>query len=465
MRYEGSYVKDLNLAYIGGGSREWAWCLMRDLALEPAMEGTIRLYDIDHEAAQRNEVIGNNVSAHSDAKAHWQYKAVDSLQEALTGADFVLISILPGTFAEMESDVHAPEKYGVYQTVGDTVGPGGCIRALRTVPMYVVIAEAIREYAPTAWVLNLTNPMSQCVGALYRVFPGIKAFGCCHEVFHAHELLCKMIQENLGEKVHRRDIHCNMAGLNHFTWITYASYKGIDLFPMFESYCLKHADEGVDEGEKDSWKTDTFKCGHRVMMDLFLRYHAIPAAGDRHLSEFLPPWYLKDPNTARLWHFGLTSVAWRKADLLDRLARSERLYTGKETLEITPSGEEGHLMIKALLGLGDMLTNTNLPNIGQVANLPRGVVVETNALFTHNSVLPVMAGELPGGVLGLVMPHAVNQLNILNAAMNCDKKLAFQAFLNEPLMQIELKDAKTLFEEMLYNTASYLPDAFRVPIS
>ncbi|MBO4298116.1 MAG: alpha-glucosidase/alpha-galactosidase, partial [Clostridia bacterium] len=171
MKYIGNCAKDLNIAYIGGGSRDWAWCFMRDLALEEQMEGAIRLYDIDREAAENNAIIGNLISGLPNAKARWRYTAVDSLREALIGADFVIISILPGTFDEMESDVHAPEKYGVYQAVGDTVGPGGCIRSLRAIPMFVTFAEAIRQYAPDAWVLNFTNPMAQCVAALYAVYP------------------------------------------------------------------------------------------------------------------------------------------------------------------------------------------------------------------------------------------------------------------------------------------------------
>ena len=462
MRYEGSAVKELQVAYIGGGSRDWAWCFMRDLALEEQMEGTIRLYDIDKEAAVNNAVIGNRISALPEAKARWKYVTADSLQEALTGVDFVIISILPGTFDEMESDVHAPEKYGVYQAVGDTVGPGGCIRSLRTIPMYVPIAEAIKQYAPDAWVLNFTNPMAQCVATLYEVYPGIKAFGCCHEVFHAMDLLCGMLYEKLGVEVQRQQLRCNVSGVNHFTWITAATWNGMDLFPMFADFCREHLETGYDETGHSLWRGDPFKSAHRALMDMFLRYGAIPAAGDRHLTEFLPPWYLKDPETVKEWCFGLTTVAWRKEDLKERLATSERLRSGEEAIDLKPSGEEGHLMMKALLGLGDMLTNVNLPNRGQIANLPLGAVVETNALFSRQGVTPVMSGDLPGGVLGLVMPHAINQKNVLKAVMTGDKELAFHAFLNDPLMQgVSPWDARTLYEEMLRNTAAYLPDAFK----
>ena len=178
MKYSKGKVSDIQIAYIGGGSRGWAWTFMTDLALEDEISGTIRLYDIDRKAAQTNEVIGNHLMNRPEAKGDWKFEVKDSLKEVLTGCDFAVISILPGTFDEMASDVHLPERLGIYQSVGDTAGPGGIIRGLRTIPMFVEIAEAIKKYAPDCWVINYTNPMSLCVKTLYHVFPQIKAFGC-----------------------------------------------------------------------------------------------------------------------------------------------------------------------------------------------------------------------------------------------------------------------------------------------
>ena len=126
--------KNINIAYIGGGSKAWARRFMMDLALDEDLSGEVRLYDIDMPSAERNRVIGNKIQASSRTRSCFNYVVSETLQEALTGADFVLISILPDTFREMRSDVHAPEAYGVWQSVGDTVGPGGVLRALRTVP-------------------------------------------------------------------------------------------------------------------------------------------------------------------------------------------------------------------------------------------------------------------------------------------------------------------------------------------
>ena len=313
MLYHDNKVSDIKITYIGGGSRGWAWTFMTDLARQDDLSGSVALYDIDLEAAKKNEKIGNDLSARSDAPGKFAYRAVPTLKEALEGTDIVIISILPGTFDEMEADVHCPERLGLYQSVGDTAGPGGHIRALRTIPMFVTIAEAIRDYAPGAWVINYTNPMSLCVKTLYHVFPGIKAFGCCHEVFGTQRVLAEIVKREYGlEEVKREDIYVNVKGINHFTWFDEASYKGIDLFPLYTKYVDEHFEEGIQVGEKN-WMNNHFGCLHRVKFDLFRRYGCIAAAGDRHLAEFMPgDEYLKDPETVKAWKFGLTTVRWRR---------------------------------------------------------------------------------------------------------------------------------------------------------
>lgn len=461
MKYVNGRVEGLKLAYIGGGSRGWAWGLMSDLAVEPDLSGTVALYDIDKEAAEKNAIIGNKMNNLEGCKSQWKYEVADSLQEVLTGADFIIISILPGTFEEMRSDVHTPEKYGIYQSVGDTVGPGGYIRALRTIPMYVEIAEAIKKYSPKAWVINYTNPMSICTGILYKVFPEIKAFGCCHEVFGTQKVLAAMVKHECGlEEVKRQDIKVNVVGINHFTWFTKASYQGTDLFPMYDEFTKKFADGFSENEDKDHWMNNSFTCVQKVKFDLFQRYGYIAAAGDRHLAEFVDgAKYLKNPDVVKSWKFGLTTVDWRINDLKKRLERRERLVSGEETYTFKETGEDGVRQIKALLGLSDLVTNVNIPNVGQIPNLPLGTIVETNALFRQDRVEPIMAGDIPYSIYGLITPHVANQETTMTAALTENKKLAFAAFVNDPLVKgLSYDDAKALFEEMLANTSKYLPE-------
>lgn len=459
MKYANGKAEDVKIAYIGGGSRGWAWKFMSDLAVCEDMSGSVYLYDIDFEAAEHNEIIGNKFNDAEGAVAKWNYYASKTPKEALTGADFVIISILPGTFDEMESDVHAPEKYGIYQPVGDTSGPGGLIRAMRTVPMYEEIAEYIKEYAPEAWVINYTNPMTLCVKTLYRVFPEIKAFGCCHEVFGTQEFLAKMVKDELGEKAQRHEIKVNPVSVNHFTWLTEARYKNIDLFPYYEKFCEKHKDGYMDEetvkrlNSPEPW----FFTNNKLKMELFRKYGYIAAAGDRHLAEFMPgKWYLESPERAKEMGFYLTPVSYRKKQLVERLKKSERLRSGEEPVKLEPSGEEGVQQMRALLGLCELCTNVNIPNVGQLPNLPLGAVVETNAIFRSGTVTPVMAGNVPESIHPLVSRICTQQENISAAIAKRDLNALFTAFVNDPLVTCSMKDAEKLFWEMIENTKEYL---------
>ena len=456
MKYCDNKVKDLKIAYIGGGSRGWAWGLMSDLAAADDISGEVALYDIDFQAAKNNEIIGNKFNALEDARSVWEYKAVETIGEALTGADFVIISILPGTFEEMESDVHTPEKYGIYQSVGDTSGPGGIVRAMRTIPMYEEIAENIKKYAPTAWVISYTNPMTLCIKTLYRVFPQIKAFGCCHEVFGTQMLLKEVCAAKLGLEVKHKDIKVNPVAVNHFTWLTKATYRNIDLFPIYREFCKENS-EGYEKGKDDNWMNNVFESANRVKIDLFNRFGYIAAAGDRHLAEFCEgKWYLESPERVKEMKFGLTPVSWRKEDLKSRVERSARLISGEEQVKIKGTGEDGVRQIRALLGLGELVTNVNIPNRGQIPNLPIGAVVETNAVFRDNALEPVFAGNIPDEIYPMVSRICAEQEMISEGIAERDIEKIFNAFAGDPLVTCSLTDARKLFDEMCQNTKKYL---------
>lgn len=458
MNYSGNKVQNVKIAYIGGGSRGWAWGLMSDLAACGDVSGNVYLYDIDFEAAQHNEIIGNMFNDCEGAQSKWNYYAVKTAKEALKDADFVIISIMPGTFDEMQSDVHTPEKYGIYQSVGDTTGPGGIVRAMRCIPMYEEIAENIKSFCPEAWVISYTNPMTLCIKTLYRVFPEIKAFGCCHEVFGTQKVLAQALDRICGIKVKdRSEIKVNPVAVNHFTWLTEAKYKNIDLFPIYKEFSKLYSKTGYTENLDKNWMNNVFECSQKVKLDLFNRYGYIAAAGDRHLAEFCEgKWYLESPEKVKEWGFGLTSVAYRKDDLKKRLEKSEKYRNGELKAEISTTGEEGVNQIRAILGLCELITNVNIPNIGQIPNLPIGAVVETNAVFRDNAVTPVMAGDIPQEIYPLISRICGEQEQLDKAIGKRDIEMIFNVFVNDPLVTCSIKEARELFKEMVVNTKKYL---------
>lgn len=446
------------ITYIGGGSKDWFWTLMGDLAQQEGLEGEVTLYDLNQSAAEANARLANAISAQSECRSRWSYRVCPTLEQALEGAQFVVISILPGPLSLMQSDIHTPEKYGIWQSVGDTTGPGGLMRALRCIPIFRDFGRAIGRYAPNAWVINYTNPMTLCTAALYEGFPQIKAMGCCHEVFGTQRLLAYAAGRYGGmEGVTRGEVSTTVIGVNHFTWITRASCRGQDLVPMYAKLVEEFGDEGLVGIEKDSPPESVFASLNKVKFDLFRRYGVIAAAGDRHLAEFLPPVYLHDPDTARRWGFKLTSYDFRCDMYAQRAERSEALLSGRERYTFKPSGEEGVRLIRGLSGLEDFVTNINIPNVGQFPSLPVGAVVECDALVRHNSLQPLFVGALPAQVDALITRVVYNQRDILRASVEQDETLAFNALLNDPLVTCSRDDALRMFREMQQATAEYLP--------
>ncbi len=455
----------IKLTYIGGGSKQWARVFMNDLALTSNLSGEIALYDIDLPASYRNQAIGNNINNSPNTISKYNYVVYDNIEQALLGADFVVMSILPGTFEQMRVDVHTPEKYGIYQSVGDTAGPGGILRAMRTVPLYQQFARKIQQYCPNAWVINFTNPMSICVRALYDTYPQIKAFGCCHEVFHTQELLSKMVNELLGVHSTRKDIYTEVSGINHFTWITKATYNGKDIMPLFDTFCDKYFESGFFErGNTDDYKTNPFAYANRVKMYLYKKFGILPTGGDRHIAEFLNnKWFLSSVEDVAKWKFALTSVDYRINQMNERIAESNLLATKGHVVNPSKSDEEAILLIQSIMGRGDTISNVNLPNYGQMPNMPKNAIVETNAMFSNDKVEPLPCAPLPIGVTNLVSRALYNVEDCFYGIVERDLHKIFTSFVNQPLCSsLSISDAEILFKEMVSNTRQYLDEFYEI---
>lgn len=447
-------LNNIRIAYIGGGSKAWARKFMSDLALQKEMSGEVMLYDISFEDAKNNEIIGNMHNEHAKALSKWNYVAVRDIDEALSGADFVVLSILPGTFDEMECDIHMPMEYGIYQPVGDSAGPGGILRAMRTIPIYEKIASAIKKYCPDAYVINLTNPMTLCTRTLYDSFPQIKAFGYCHEVFGTQEFLAKIVAEATGaENVVRHDISVDVMGVNHFTWFTRASFRDMDIFPMYKEYAQKHINDKCVN-------TDIMSSQEHVKMHLFLRYGQIAAAGDRHLVEFLNNnWYLSTADTLHKWAFGLTPIKWQRDDYKYKIKLTQKILNGELPLTIEPSGEELIMLMHGVLGVKDCISNVNITNNGREKWTAHDAVIECNAKFSNEGITPISSKPLNSYVTALVSRVSLQQENAFKAIKERDLNALYNVFMSEPLCScLNLDQGKELFYKMINNTKKYLQD-------
>lgn len=449
--------RPITIAYIGGGSLNWAVNLMSDLAADGGIPANVRLYDIDEAAAQRNARLGARFQAEYGAPV--AFSACGDLATALTGADLVVISILPGDFDVMAADIDIPARYGIRQAVGDTVGPGGFVRALRSIPMLAEIGRAIAEHAPRAYVCNLTNPMAVLTGTLFAVFPEIRAWGQCHEVTKLRHIVAWLANRKAGREVYGyADVAVNVLGINHFTFVDHAVVGGEDLLPDYLAFAAEMAESGwrATPIQKNDEFAYYFEDVNKVKFDLARRFGIAAAAGDRHLAEFVPQgWYL---DHHQRFGFNLTPVEFRVRDRERKRARADALDNGAPLPP--PSRTEEALLdeIRALFGGTPLVTNANCPNQGQMAGLPTGAIIETNLVFSGLGVTPLAAGRLPTALELLVRPHAERQTALVDAVLGERWSDLFPLFLSDPLVApLGPDEARRLYREMVEATSRHLP--------
>ncbi len=447
---------NIRIAYIGGGSLNWARTLMTDLALCDRLAGELALYDIDQAAAEANVELAGRIFGHPDARTAFRTFACATAEEALGGADFVVMSIEPGPLELRHAELNIPAKYGICQPVGDTTGPGGLLRGMRAVPVYRDYAHRIMDVCPEAWVINYTNPMTLCTAALYAAEPEIKAVGCCHEVYFTRERLARKVRDWSGvEAPARNEIRVDVAGVNHFTHATRATWQGEDLLERLREEIDdngRFADRTAAARERQN-NNDVMASDNVVADDFLRKFGSLGAAGDRHLVEFVP-WYVRDGEAGlQRWGVNLTPLSWRLAK------REERRRNGRTTPQhLKRSCEEGIDQMCALLGLGDLETNVNLPNCGQLAGLPDGAVVETLAAFAKDRVVPLDATPLPPELGTITAGIVAEQQLALQAALEGDRDLAIQSLLLDNLVELPTDKVAAMVDEMLEYIRPYFED-------
>ncbi len=444
-------MKETRICIIGGGGRLWAIQFMKDLAYNTMTHGTLVLYDIDKEAARNNIAVANQVFAVNKSEGRFNVIAIDDLGEALSGCDMVIISIEPGRTECRYGDLVLPEQYGILQSVGDTTGPGGIMRARRALPIFFDLAKKIEQFCPDAWVINYTNPMTLCTAALYKAFPAIKALGCCHEVFHTQNFLAKKVNQWFGVATpDRREIKIDLTGVNHFTFVTKAFWQGHDLMERLVEEVQDSATfaDGTEIAKERLANEKWFDCDQKIALAFLRDFGALGAAGDRHLAEFVPYFLTSDEN---LHTYGVirTPYEWRM-----RTAKEKRSKIFKdEDLKAELSDEEGVDIMRSLMGDKSMVTNINRPNEGQISYLPKGRIVESNGLISEDSIRPIVATDPPLAIQNLVRQVSDVQEMVLEAIYNNDDNLLFTAFLSDPLMNLSLDKARELFDKMLTSSA------------
>lgn len=439
----------VKIAIIGGGSYGWTHKIVSDLCLQEDLEGEIMLEDIDPEPLKLTAPLAKMISERAGGR--FSVSSTTDQTEALTGADFMILTISTGRLKTMWHDVEIPRKYGIHQPVGDTVGPGGLSRALRNIPVIVNIAKEMERVCPNAWFFNYTNPMTTLTRAIYK-YTSTKAIGLCHELFTVRDKLAQLFECDKDE------LDMVAAGVNHLIWLLRINVRGQDGFELMKEALAKKADMATQD--EHFAEQSAFVDGWKAKLALFDIFDALPSAGDRHVVEFFPYFLTEHANQAADYAVKMTMMEDREKGYGKAAKRLQDWISGEVEYPMEQSREAVSKLISALAnhkrGIVDIV---NLPNRGQIPNLPMDAVVETMGLIGPYEATPLTVGPLPPPIQSICNTHVVNQELIVEAAMTGDRHLCLQALYNDPLVR-EFDCVPRMLEEMLEANREYLPMFF-----
>lgn len=427
----------MKVSFIGGGSYSWGPTLLGDLALSSALHGTVCLTDLDPVAGERLCRLGRRYM--EGCHARWQVIYTPSLAEALDGADYVILSITTGGLDAMQGDVEIPERYGLYQAVGDTVGPGGIARALRNIPVVVAIAREMELHCPRAWLINVTNPMTTLCRAVTKA-TAVRTIGLCHELRSVQGRAAALLSGGNGLPAWR------VAGINHLPWLIGLSADALADF----------AERIACAAPLDSAAGGHFQDNFRVKLDLLDVYGTFPAAGDRHVAEFFPSYLASPGETFERYGVRLTTIGDRRRDRAWSIEAVLRQLDGRAPITIEQSPEQAVPVIEALEGPRQGEFVVNVPNQGQIRGLPDGAVVECMATIDRDGVHPHQAPELGRAILSWLSTHVAAQEIVVEAALQGRAESALEALLLDPLShRLRTAEARDLLKDLVANNARF----------
>ncbi len=448
------------IVIVGGGSYQWVPKLVIDLVNTPSLtESEIVLHDIDPDPLEPMTRFVEHVA--SVRNAGMTVRATTDRRDALGGADYVVVCISTGGFASMRHDLEVPERHGIKQSVGDSVGPGGIMRALRNIPVLVDIARDMEALCPDAWMFNITNPMTTLCRAVTRATT-VKTVGLCHEIVGTQYALSNLLDGDFG------DFDFEVVGVNHLPIFTELRVKGDDAFGALRELLATPAllDQPMRVPAGTPKEIAELAAGvskreivatHRVKFALFERFGVLPAAGDRHLVEFFPGFLTEESEWGARWGVHLTTIADRERDAGSYRTELEKLLATPE-IPTMPSGEMVAPLIDSFLRDKPRALPLNLPNRGQLPDFPDDVVVETMCMADG------------AGLRGRDDPHAPPLLTewlrriiaaqeaTVEAALTGARDQVVEAMLLDPLAgRIDFDHVERMTDEMLAATRQWLP--------
>jgi alpha-galactosidase len=429
------------ITFVGAGSSVFTYEIVTDMLSTPALDsGVFALVDIDAERLELAHRVAELAVAH--AGKNWRVEASTDRRRVLAGTDYLINTIEVAGLPNVRHDFDIPMKYGVNQCIGDTIGPGGIFKALRTLPAWIDILDDTEDLAPDALVMNYTNPMSLTCLTGVRA-SSLPIVGLCHSIQHTSE----QVAEYLG--IPFDELQVRAAGINHLAWLVDITRNGEDMYPLLRE---KAKDPAIYEQDP-------------IRFETMLYLGAFPTEGSGHSSEYTP-YFRKRPDLvekyAREGYLGETGFyannwpRWR-AEADDDM---RRIIAGEDQIELERGPEFASYIVEAIETNVPAVIYGNVPNTGLITNLPQDGVVEVACLVNKMGVQPTYFGALPTQLAALNAAHmAVHDL-VATAVLEHSAEAAFYALMLDPLTAAVCSPAeiRSMFDEMVEVQTPYLPE-------
>ncbi|MGI5915872.1 MAG: alpha-galactosidase [Anaerolineae bacterium] len=431
------------IAFIGAGSFGFTRKLVSDILTFPLLEdATISLMDIDPERLDYIKRAVDRIVSEGGYPA--RVEATMDRAEALKGADAVICTILAGGVQVWRHDIEIPKKFGIDTNVGDTRGPSGIFRALRTIPVMLDICRDMERYCPDAILLNYTNPMAMLCRAMQRE-SSIKVTGLCHSVQGTAHMLARWIGAPIDE------ISYVCAGINHMAWYTRFEWNGKDAYPL-----IREAMNDPEIYNEEIVRNEMF---------LHLGYYVTESSG--HNSEY-NWWFRKRPDLIE--KYCTHGTGWNPGEyayiLKEYLAREDdwkdsiqEWLDNPEPLDLSRGHEYAAYIINAYMGGEPFKFNGNVPNTGLITNLPEGACVEVPVYADERGFNPIHVGALPPQVAPLNNISVAIEEMAVEGCLTGDPTMVYHAIAYDPLTasMLSLAEIKQMVNEMFAQNKDYLP--------
>lgn len=429
------------ITFMGAGSTVFAKNVLGDSMMTPALEGsTIALYDIDAKRLQESHNMLEAINRNNGSKAKIEtYLGIPSRKEALRGANYVVNAIQVGLYDPCTiTDFEVPKKYGLRQTIADTLGIGGIFRSLRTIPVMLDFARDMEEVCPDAWFLNYTNPMCALTGAMLRL-TGVKTVGLCHSV----QVCASSLLEGLGMP-YDEEVQWKIAGINHMAWLLEITRDGEDLYPEIKRRAAAREDKHND----------------MVRYEIMKRFGYYVTESSEHNAEYMP-YFIKGryPELIERFNIPLDEYPRRCVRQIEQWEERGHELTNNPTLTHTRSREYASYIMEAMETNRPIKIGGNVLNTGLITNLPSAAVVEVPCLVDKSGIAPTVIGDLPEQLAALNRTNINTQLLTIEAARTLKKDYIYQAAMLDPHTSAELSidDIVSLCDDLIEAHGDWMP--------